>query len=79
MVYAEKEKLPFVYKRGGMVMAVNLSLHEQSVSLEELPLGQEVYTIGHSSVKDGILTLSPQTFVMYKAMNKKIWRNDICR
>ncbi|MCR4951460.1 MAG: glycosylase [Solobacterium sp.] len=65
VVYAEKEQLPFVYRRGSLVLAVNPSLEEKKapVTFRE---NEPVFTVGKAEIRDGQLILSPQSFVILK-------------
>jgi maltose alpha-D-glucosyltransferase/alpha-amylase len=69
IVYAEKEKLPFVYKRGGLVVGVNPSgkATQVSITIHEKPVnGSAVYTIGTGSLEQGMCELGPQSFAVWR-------------
>lgn len=64
VLYAEKERFPFVFRRGNLVIAVNPSGQEQSapVATEKKP----IFTIGSVNTEHGKLTLAPQSFAVLK-------------
>lgn len=65
VVYAESGKFPFVYRRGELTLAVNPS--EEDVSLAvEVGGGTAVFSIGESSLADGVLRMGAQSFVVFR-------------
>ena len=64
VIYAEKEKMPFVYKRGKLILAINPSGLEGTISLDELQGYKPIYTIGKASIEDTTLTIGPSSFVV---------------
>ncbi len=64
ILYAEKEKLPFVYRRGSLIMAVNPSLEEQSVHLSGASKLRRMEMIGKIRTEEDILYMEPQSFVI---------------
>ena len=64
VIYAEKEKMPFVYKRGKLILAINPSSVEETISLYELQGYKPIYTIGKASIEDTTLTIGPSSFVV---------------
>ena len=64
VIYAEKEKMPFVYKRGKLILAINPSSVEETISLDELQGYNPIYTIGKASIEDTTLTIGPSSFVV---------------
>ena len=64
VIYAEKEKIPFVYKRGKLILAINPSSVEETISLDELQGYKPIYTIGKVSIEDTTLTIGPSSFVV---------------
>ena len=64
VIYAEKEKMPFVYKRGKLILAINPSSVEETISLDELQGYKPIYTIGKASIEDITLTIGPSSFVV---------------
>ena len=65
VLYAEKEKAPFVYRRGKFVIAVNPSL-ETAVAPVKVQ-GTEVFRIGKGAQVDkDCLKVAPQSFVIYE-------------
>lgn len=65
-VYAERNKMPFVYSRGKLLLAVNPSADSVSIPLETA--GMKVFGINDASLQEGILTMGPQSFA--------VWKND---
>ena len=64
VIYAEKEKLPFVYRRGSVVMAVNPSGHVHIVELEE-NAADRLFAIGEAEWQSGKICMGPQSFAMW--------------
>lgn len=64
VVYAEKEKYPFVYRRGSFIIAVNPSLHQVSIPISFC--GKSVFLIGESTLRDGTLWMNGQSFGIFK-------------
>ncbi|MDR3285044.1 MAG: hypothetical protein LBS97_07700 [Treponema sp.] len=64
IIFAEHEKLPFVYRRGVFVLAVNPSgsATETSVSFE----GRPVYTIGECFLEKGKCRMGQQSFGVWR-------------
>lgn len=68
VIYAEKEKMPFVYKRGKLILAINPSGLEETISLDELQGYKPIYTIGKASIEELTLTIGPSSFVVLQKM-----------
>ena len=64
ILYAESGKLPFVYQRGARICAVNPSSGQVSVRLDAADRNV-VWKIGEGTLKDKVLTLQPQSFVVF--------------
>jgi maltose alpha-D-glucosyltransferase/alpha-amylase len=64
IVYMEPGKLPFVYRRGERIMAVNPSSGKACAPVKEQDR-DSVWKIGEGSLKDQLLTLDPQSFVVF--------------
>lgn len=65
VLYAEKEKAPFVYRRGKFVIAVNPSL--ETVVAPVKVQGTEAFRIGKGAQVDkDCLKVAPQSFVIYE-------------
>ncbi len=64
-VYAESGKLPFVYRRGNLLLAVNPSGSTVTAPVDA-DGRKEIFAIGTATAKDGTLTLGPQSFVVLK-------------
>ena len=67
VVYAERNKYPFVYKRGSFIIGVNPCSNTETVSLD-YNIGDVVYQIGNVSFGDGRLTLEKQSFVLFRVL-----------
>jgi len=64
VVYAEEGKVPFVYRRGKLIVAVNPSGEVVTV---EIPSGQEMlYRIGEATLQQNKLTMGAQSFLVMK-------------
>ncbi|MCD7736162.1 MAG: DUF3459 domain-containing protein [Lachnospiraceae bacterium] len=62
-VYAESGKLPFVYRRGGLLIALNPS--GETVSAPVAAAGRTVrFSIGGGTVGETAITLEPQSFLV---------------
>ena len=68
VIYAEKEKMPFVYKRGKLMLAINPSGLEETISLDELQGYKPIYTIGKASIEETTLTIESSSFVVLQKM-----------
>lgn len=64
IVYAEEGELPFVYRRGGLLLAVNPSSKERSIPCEGE--GELLFSVGDGSFRQGKLTVEPQSFVIFR-------------
>jgi glycosidase len=64
VVYAEKDKYPFVFRRGQFVIAVNPSWRETDIPLNET--GEVVFEIGKSTLANGHLMMRGQSFAIFK-------------
>ncbi len=64
VLYAEKEKLPFVYQRGSLVLAVNPSLKTASAPLSVH--GNTVFAIGSCKTGENSLEMGPQSFAVIR-------------
>ena len=58
-MYAEKNKYPFIFKRGKFIIAVNPTAEKQTAPLALE--GTSVFTIGKASVSGGTIEMEPQT------------------
>ena len=63
-VYAEQDEFPFVYRRGGLIVAVNPSDKKTSATLPKNTT--KVFEIGETEIKDATLHMKPQSFVVLK-------------
>ncbi len=64
VVYAEKGKYPFVFKRGDFLVAVNPTTDEQEISFEYT--GESVFKIGNFEINNNKLTLKSQSLILIK-------------
>lgn len=65
VLYAEKNKYPFIFRRGGFVVAVNPSSKEVTVPFAH-EMKEKVYSIGSTKVSDGNITLCGQSYCLMK-------------
>ena len=64
VLHAEKGKLPFVYRRGSLIVAVN---HGVKTASAELRLeGRTLYTLGKCSLENGLCQMEGQSFGVWK-------------
>jgi maltose alpha-D-glucosyltransferase/alpha-amylase len=63
IVYAEKGKFPFVYRRGPFVIAVNPA--ERKASVPATSSGRVEYAIGSGSLQDGVCAVDGRSFVLF--------------
>jgi maltose alpha-D-glucosyltransferase/alpha-amylase len=72
IIYGEKEKLPFVYRRGAFILALNPGGSPASVSLHNLAesagpgKSEAVFCIGGAAFENGICRLEAQSFGIWK-------------
>ena len=65
VIYAEKEKYPFVFGRGRFMIAVNPSARETEIPLERQ--GSPVFQIGACSLRNGRLLMKGQSFGVFRS------------
>jgi maltose alpha-D-glucosyltransferase/alpha-amylase len=65
VIYAERNKYPFVYKRGSFIVGVNPSAESKTIDFA-FDAKEVVYQIGNASVNDNKLTLDAQSYVLFK-------------
>ena len=73
VIYAEKEKFPFIYKRGSFIMVLNPS---RETMTNIIPAGfEKVYGIGDIEAlpvdESDVLKVGPQSFAVFKATTEK--------
>ncbi|MCD8076496.1 MAG: DUF3459 domain-containing protein [Lachnospiraceae bacterium] len=67
VLYAESGKLPFVYRRGDLLLTLNPSA--ERVSAPVAVTGKEkklLFSIGSGEINSGEITLEPQSFLVWK-------------
>ncbi len=65
VVYAEKGKYPFAYRRGDYVAFVNPSDKDETIDFKENVL-ETLYTIGNVTFKDGKATVGKSSFTLIR-------------
>jgi maltose alpha-D-glucosyltransferase/alpha-amylase len=65
ILYAEKGKLPFVYQRGSLVLAVNPGSRQVSAPVKTKTPGRPLYAVGQGRLENGTCTLEGQSFVIF--------------
>jgi maltose alpha-D-glucosyltransferase/alpha-amylase len=65
VVYAEKGKYPFAYRRGDYVAFVNPSDKDETIDFSEDVL-ETLYTIGNVTFKDGKVTVGKSSFTLIR-------------
>jgi maltose alpha-D-glucosyltransferase/alpha-amylase len=66
ILYAEKGKLPFVYRRGSLVIGVNPSGTQVRAPVGKIPDGKLIHSIGGGRLEGGVCTLEAQSFVIFR-------------
>jgi maltose alpha-D-glucosyltransferase/alpha-amylase len=64
ILYAQKSALPFIYRRGAFVLAVNPS--GNSVTAPVQAAGKQVYAIGRCGLENGACTMDGQSFGVWR-------------
>ena len=64
VIFAKKNKYPFIFKRGGFIIAINPSSEKTSARLEFR--GAEAFKIGGFEIVNDLLTLEPQSMAVIK-------------
>ncbi len=64
-LYAEKNKYPFIFKRGNHIVCVNPSQRTEAVNIN-VDIESELFMIGNVNYDNGIMTTQPQSFAVYK-------------
>lgn len=64
VVYAKAGEMPFVYKRGNLIIAVNPSDQAASATVECTP--SEVWKIGSATINGNAIEMGPQSFFIGK-------------
>ena len=64
VVYAEKKKYPFVFRRGDFLIAVNPSANAVEIPLQEK--GKPIFQIGESVLAGGRLAMHGQSFAVFR-------------
>lgn len=64
VIYAEKGKYPFIYKRGAFVIAVNPKGEQTETAFDYS--GEKVFEIGDTAITDGRIKLGEQSMVILK-------------
>jgi maltose alpha-D-glucosyltransferase/alpha-amylase len=66
MLYAEKDRRLFVYRRGSLVIAVNPGEAAARAKVSVKAVGKTVYAIGQGGLADGICTLEGRSFTAWR-------------
>jgi maltose alpha-D-glucosyltransferase/alpha-amylase len=64
ILYAQKNTLPFIYRRGAFVLAVNPG--GNSVTAPVQASGNRVYAIGHCALEKGLCSMDGQSFGVWR-------------
>ena len=65
VLYAEKNKYPFIFRRGSFVVAVNPKAQDVEVNLD-VTMSEKVFEIGSVEVKDGTVRMSGQSYLLFR-------------
>lgn len=65
VIYGEKEKYPFIYKRGKFIIVVNPSANTETVDFD-FNIKSTLYSLGKTEVKDKRLTAYPSSFAIFE-------------
>jgi maltose alpha-D-glucosyltransferase/alpha-amylase len=66
ILHAEKGKLPFVYKRGAFILALNPGGQEAYTAVPGIGSGEKVYAIGNGTLEGGRCQMAAQSFGVWK-------------
>jgi maltose alpha-D-glucosyltransferase/alpha-amylase len=66
IIRADKGRLPLVYNRGGLVMALNPGGKDASVTVPGVVPVEDVYVIGKGSLRNGHCDMAAQSFAMWR-------------
>jgi len=67
IVYAKKSGLPFVYRRGSLLMALNPGSKAASAAAGGIPLNPEpLYSLGNCVIEKGIVRTEGQSFGVWR-------------
>jgi maltose alpha-D-glucosyltransferase/alpha-amylase len=66
ILYAEKGALPFIYRRGALVMALNPGGKTASAALSGLTSREKVWAIGEASLCKGRCEMAAQSFAVWR-------------
>jgi maltose alpha-D-glucosyltransferase/alpha-amylase len=66
IVYAEKEKLPFIYRRNRLILAVNPSGQVVSTPVNIAVSGIPIYTIGRCQFENNVCIMEAQSFGIWR-------------
>ena len=64
VVYAEKNKYPFIFKRGNFLIAVNPTAKEQTAPFDFDT--ETVFSIGKSQIENKKIVMQPQSLELLK-------------
>jgi maltose alpha-D-glucosyltransferase/alpha-amylase len=64
VLYAQKNALPFIYRRGVFILAVNPGGNTVAVRISAA--GRPVYVIGRCGLEDGLCTMGAQSFGVWR-------------
>jgi maltose alpha-D-glucosyltransferase/alpha-amylase len=69
IIHAEKGGLPFVYRRGSLLLALNPSGHKAAVPVKFGPVKtavESLYAIGKAGLENGVCSLEAQSFGVWR-------------
>jgi maltose alpha-D-glucosyltransferase/alpha-amylase len=67
ILYAEKDKLPFIYRRSSFIIAVNPSGKEAEAPVKaQGKAAPGVYAIGQCTLTEGVCKMGPQSFGVWR-------------
>ncbi len=65
VLYAEKNKYPFIFKRGGFIVAVNPKAEDVSVPFD-YEIKEKVFELGNAETSNGTISLKDQSYCLFK-------------
>ena len=68
IIYAEKDALPFIYKRGSLVLAVNPGGSAASAPAPSVNEAKNIYAIGGCSLEGGLCRMQAQSFGIWRIL-----------
>lgn len=66
ILYAEKGRLPFIYRRGSLILGINPGTTPVSAPARDTGTGKEIYLLGGGRLENGLCHLESQSFGVWR-------------